>query len=142
MLAKCLFWLAVAISLAAAHPSPRIASRADKRVVLLSSHHFNTVSTFTTLDESSESSPTERREMNADAYANEVTNGTIPFYVQAATLQVQNVVPNASFRIEDGYYIGTNGVGHVHFQQIVDEIEVDTAYFNVNVGCRIASQTS
>ncbi|KAJ0107480.1 extracellular elastinolytic metalloproteinase [Diaporthe amygdali] len=133
MLSNCLFWLSVAISLAAARPSPRNASRVDKRAALLSSQRLNTVSTFTTLDESGDSSPTKRQEWNADPHANDLANGTVPYYVQAATLRVQKVVPSASLRIEDGYYIGTNGVGHVHFQQMVDGIDIDTAYFNVNI---------
>ncbi|KAL1869108.1 hypothetical protein Daus18300_005644 [Diaporthe australafricana] len=46
--------------------------------------------------------------MDGDRPAGDDENGPVPYYVQAAALQVQKTVPNATFRIANDYYIGTN----------------------------------
>lgn len=131
-----LLWLVVAIStqFVSAHPTRGTPSRADRRAALLDTYRFNTISTYTTLDQNSDVSSTAG--LRRDDH--DSTNSAVPYYVKAATSQVREIVPGASFRIADDYYVGTNKVGHVHFQQVIDGIDVDTAYFKVNVGRRVA----
>lgn len=131
-------WLVVAVSthhLASAHPTRGTSSHVDKRASLLDTYRFNTVSTYTTLDQDNDAPPIATFKRNGNV---ENENAVVPYYVQAATSQVRDIVPNASFRIVDDYYVGTNNVGHVHFQQIIDGVDVDTAHFKVNVGCLTA----
>lgn len=131
-----LLWLVVTIStqFVSAHPTRGIPSRADKRAALLDTYRFNIVSTYITLDQNGDVSSSVG--LKRDDHDN--TNSAVPYYVQAATSQVREIVPGASFRIAQDYYVGTNKVGHVHFQQVIDGIDVDTAYFKVNVGRRVA----
>lgn len=110
----------------------------DKRASLLDTYRFNTVSTYTTLDQDSDAPPIATFKRDGNVGADEDGNAAVPYYVQAAASQVRDIVPNASFRIVDDYYVGTNNVGHVHFQQIIDGVGVDTAHFKVNVGCLTA----
>lgn len=135
-------WLVVAVSthLGSTHPTSGPSSRVNKRAPLLDAFRFNTVSTYTTLDQDSDVASTAALKRDSDVVADEDGNAAVPYYVRAATSQVQEAVPNASFRIVGDYYVGTNNVGHVHFQQIIDGIDVDTANFNVNVGCRVLLQ--
>lgn len=128
-----LLWLVVAISteFVSAHPMRGTSSRVDKRAALLDAYRFNTVSTYTTLDQNGDLTAGLKRDDH------DSTNPAVPYYVKAATSQVRKIVPGASFRVADDYYVGTNNVGHVHFQQVIDGIDVDTAYFKVNVGCRV-----
>lgn len=129
---------AVSTQLVSAHPTRGVSSRADKTGPLLDTYHFNTVSTYTTLDQDKHVSSTAGVKRDHDADADKDVNSAVPYYVQAATSQVRKVVPGSNFRIVDDYYVGANNVGHVHFQQIIDGIDVDTAYFKVNVGFRDA----
>lgn len=130
-----LLWLAVAINaqFVSAHPTRGTSSRVDNRAALLDTYRFNTVSSYTTIDQySNVSSTAGSRRDDHDS-----TNPAAPYYVQAATSKVREIVPGASFRIAEDYYVGTNKVGHVHFQQVINGIDVDTAYFKVNVGRRV-----
>lgn len=54
-------------------------------------------------------------------------------YVETATELVRSIAPNATFRLVDDHYVGTNGVGHVQFKQTANGLDVDNADFNVNV---------
>jgi len=54
-------------------------------------------------------------------------------YVETASSLVKETAPNAQFRVVDDHYVGTNGVAHVNFKQIVNGIDIDNADFNVNV---------
>ncbi|KAI1174688.1 extracellular elastinolytic metallo proteinase [Nemania sp. FL0916] len=54
-------------------------------------------------------------------------------YVETATALVKSVVPNASFRLADDHYVGTNGIAHVNFKQTVHGLDIDNADFNVNI---------
>ncbi|KKY34064.1 putative extracellular elastinolytic metalloproteinase [Diaporthe ampelina] len=113
MICVRLLWLSYAASLGSAHPTRGTSSRVDKRATLLDSYRFSTPSTYTTLDQDSGIPSTDwKRDEGA---------------------HVQKILPGASFRVADDYYVGTNNVGHVHFQQIIDGIDVDTAYFKVNI---------
>lgn len=133
-------WLVVAVSthLGSAHATRGTSSRVNKMAPLFDTYRFNTVSTYTTLDQDSDVPSIKTLKRDGDVVADEDENAAVPYYVQAATSQVREAVPNSGFRIVDDYYVGTNNVGHVHFQQIIDGIDVDTAYFKVNVGCRVA----
>lgn len=137
-------WLVVAFStqLASTHPTRGTSKHAGKRAPLFDTYQFNTVSTYTTLDQDNDIPSAAALKRDGDVVQDDDENAAVPYYVQAATCQVREVVPNASFRIVDDYYVGTNNVGHVHFQQVIDGIDVDTAYFKVNVGCRVALHTN
>lgn len=130
-------WLAVAFSthLGSAHPARGASSRVYERAPLLDTYRFDTVSTYTTRDQDSDVLSIAALKRGVDVDAEGDGNTALPYYVQAAASQVREIISDASFRIVDDYYIGTNHVGHVHFQQIIDGIDVDTAYFKVNVGC-------
>ncbi|KAH7176367.1 extracellular metallo proteinase 1 [Dactylonectria macrodidyma] len=54
-------------------------------------------------------------------------------YVDAATNFVKAMAPGVTFRTNDDYYVGTNGVGHVYFTQTWMDRDVAEARFNVNV---------
>lgn len=129
---------AASTQLVSAHPTRGISSRADKTAPLLDTYHFNTVSNYTTLDHDNHDFSTAGVKRDDDADADKDVDSGVPYFVQAATSQVRKIVPGSNFRIVDDYYVGTNKVGHVHFQQIFDGIDVDTAYFKVNVGFRDA----
>lgn len=139
-----LLWLIVAVStqLVSAHPTRGISSRVDETAPLLDTFHFNTVSTYTTLDQDNDAPSTAGLKRDDNVAADEDVNSVVPDYVQAATSQVQKIAPGADFRIVDDYYVGSNKVGHVHFQQMIDGIVVDNAYFKVNVRCGAAPWSS
>ncbi|KAL7626976.1 hypothetical protein AAE478_003751 [Parahypoxylon ruwenzoriense] len=54
-------------------------------------------------------------------------------YVETATELVKSIAPNTTFRLVDDHYVGTNGVGHVHFRQTANGLDIDNADFNVNI---------
>lgn len=138
-----LLWLlaAVGVQLASAHPASGPSPRTDKRAALLERYRFNTVSTYTTLDQNNDGSSTASLKRGTDADEDRDRDGTVPSYVRAATSRVLEAVPGASFRLVDDYYVGANAVGHVHFQQVIDGTDVDNAHFKVNVGCQVAPQS-
>lgn len=129
-----LLWLVIAV--ASAHPTRETSSRVDKAPSLLDTYRLNTVSTYTTLDLNGDVPSISDVKRGDDANPDQIGDEAVPYYVQSATSHVRKIVPGASFRLADDYYVGTNSVGHVHFQQIIDGIDVDTAYFKVNVGRR------
>ncbi|KAK2755603.1 elastinolytic metalloproteinase mep [Colletotrichum kahawae] len=109
-------------SRAVGHPAhgPR---QLSKRTQLLNSYRFNTVSSYTAGDGATFFEPkitTERRDKRDD-------------YVKIATLKLQEIAPQAEFRLVGDSYVGRNGVAHVHFQQTVNGIDVDNAQVNVNI---------
>jgi extracellular elastinolytic metalloproteinase len=53
--------------------------------------------------------------------------------VETAVDLVKSIAPNATFRVKDDSYLGTNGLSHVFLQQTVHDVDVDNAIFNVNV---------
>ncbi|KAH9907302.1 extracellular metallo proteinase 1 [Xylariomycetidae sp. FL2044] len=55
-------------------------------------------------------------------------------YVQTATALVNQIAPNATFRVLRDHYVGTNGVAHVYFGQTANGIDIENAGINVNVG--------
>ncbi|KAI8712130.1 Extracellular metalloproteinase MEP [Fusarium sp. LHS14.1] len=55
-------------------------------------------------------------------------------YTKTAEEFVKSVVGKATFRLVSDHYVGTNGVAHVQFKQTVNDIDVDNADFNVNIG--------
>ncbi|KAJ4199328.1 hypothetical protein NW759_016115 [Fusarium solani] len=55
-------------------------------------------------------------------------------YTKTAEEFVKSVVGKATFRLVSDHYVGTNGVAHVRFKQTVNDIDVDNADFNVNIG--------
>ncbi|KAI1333638.1 Fungalysin metallopeptidase-domain-containing protein [Xylariaceae sp. FL0016] len=54
-------------------------------------------------------------------------------YVDTATELVKSVVPGLEFRLVNDHYVGTNGIGHVHFKQTAHGLDIDNADFNVNI---------
>ncbi|KAI2630755.1 extracellular metallo proteinase 1 [Hypoxylon sp. NC1633] len=54
-------------------------------------------------------------------------------YLETATELVRSIAPNATFRVADDHYVGTNGVGHVYFKQTANGLDIDNADFNVNI---------
>ncbi|EGD86993.1 extracellular metalloproteinase 3 [Trichophyton rubrum D6] len=55
-------------------------------------------------------------------------------YVSTATKLVKSTFPKSTFRVVDDHYIGTNGIGHVHFKQTAHGLDIDNSDFNVNIG--------
>ncbi|KAI1262879.1 extracellular elastinolytic metallo proteinase [Xylariaceae sp. FL1019] len=54
-------------------------------------------------------------------------------YIDTATELVKSVAPDATFRLVDDHYVGSNGVAHVNFKQTANGIDIDNADFNVNI---------
>nr|BAD01605.1 metalloprotease [Nannizzia gypsea] len=54
-------------------------------------------------------------------------------YVSTATKLVKSTFPKSTFRVVDDHYIGTNGIGHVHFKQTAHGPDIDNSDFNVNI---------
>ena len=54
--------------------------------------------------------------------------------VDTATELVKKLFPDATFRVADDSYVGTNGIAHVYFKQTAHGIDIDNSDFNVNVG--------
>lgn len=50
-----------------------------------------------------------------------------------ATELVEKTVPGATFRLVGDHYVATNGMAHFYFKQTANDIDIDTADFNVNV---------
>lgn len=63
-------------------------------------------------------------------------------YIDTAKTLVENEAPDASYRVVNDHYVGTNGVAHVHIKQTVNGLDVDNAIFNVNVGGKIGPQST
>lgn len=135
-------WLVLAV--ASAHParSPAgLPSRVSKTAPLLDSYRFGTVSTYTTVDQvDANIASTADWKRRVGETVDET--GAVPPYVRSAASQARRIVPGADFRVEEDYYVGTNGVGHVHFQQIIDGTDVDTAHLKINVGRHGGTQRS
>lgn len=53
--------------------------------------------------------------------------------VEVAKAHLKDKSPDASFRLVDDYYTGSNGITHVRFKQTFNNIDVDNADYNVNV---------
>lgn len=56
-----------------------------------------------------------------------------PDYTQTATWLVQEIFPEADFRLVTDHYVGNDGIGHVTFKQTAHGLDIDNADFNVNV---------
>lgn len=56
-----------------------------------------------------------------------------PDYTQTATWLVQEIFPEADFRLVTDHYVGDDGMGHVQFKQTAHGLDIDNADFNVNV---------
>ncbi|KAI9150276.1 Extracellular metalloproteinase 1 [Paramyrothecium foliicola] len=54
-------------------------------------------------------------------------------YVETATEVVQQLAPNATYRLVEDHYVGTNGVAHLHFQQTAHGVDIKNAVFDVNI---------
>lgn len=54
-------------------------------------------------------------------------------YLETAQALVKKVAPGSEFRVVDDHYVGSNGVAHVNFKQVVHGLDIDNADFNVNV---------
>jgi extracellular elastinolytic metalloproteinase len=54
-------------------------------------------------------------------------------YIETATELVKSAASGVVFRLVDDHYIGSNGIGHVHFKQTVHGLDVDNADFTVNI---------
>lgn len=90
-----------------------------------------------------------RRAINLDAfrltavskYVNATVAATEPTlhrikradYVETATELVKSIAKDATFRLVDDHYVGTNGIAHVNFKQTANGIDIDNADINVNV---------
>lgn len=47
---------------------------------------------------------------------------------------IKMTVPNTKFRLVDDHYVGANGIAHFYFKQTANDIDVENADFNVNIG--------
>ncbi|KAL0936826.1 fungalysin metallopeptidase [Colletotrichum truncatum] len=117
----------VAAGLAAgtdAHPSHHrggATAALDKRRIDLSKYRMDQVSAFVNA-ETAHSSPIVRSLVKrAD-------------YVQTAIDVVKREAQGVEFRVVDDHYVGSNGVAHVNFKQMVHGLDIDNANFNVNIG--------
>ncbi|KAF2788796.1 extracellular metallo proteinase MEP [Melanomma pulvis-pyrius CBS 109.77] len=54
--------------------------------------------------------------------------------LDTATELVKTTVPGATFNVINDHYVGDNGVAHFNFKQTVNDLVVDNADFNVNIG--------
>lgn len=54
-------------------------------------------------------------------------------YLETATALVKSVAPDATFRVVEDHYVGTNGIAHVNFKQTAHGMDIDNADFNVNI---------
>ncbi|KAH8689236.1 Fungalysin metallopeptidase-domain-containing protein [Phaeosphaeriaceae sp. PMI808] len=53
---------------------------------------------------------------------------------RTATELVKMTVPGATFRLADDHYVGSNGIAHFYFKQMANDLDIDNADFNVNIG--------
>ena len=53
--------------------------------------------------------------------------------VEVAKALIKDKSPDATFRLVDDHYKGSNGITHVRFKQTFHDIDVDNADYNVNV---------
>lgn len=111
--------------LAGAQPSAKPGNNVQRRVVDLKSLRLNTNSQYIN-----------HKASKADQSLKLLKPGS---YVETATELVKKVTPNAEFRLTKDHYIGTNGVAHVYFRQMVNGLDVGNANFNVNVSIWIRS---
>ncbi|KAF2679942.1 extracellular metallo proteinase MEP [Lentithecium fluviatile CBS 122367] len=51
-----------------------------------------------------------------------------------ATKLVKTTVPGAQFRLVGDHYVGDNGIAHFYFKQTANDLDIDNADFNVNIG--------
>jgi extracellular elastinolytic metalloproteinase len=54
-------------------------------------------------------------------------------YVETATEFASQQVPEVEWRVVPDYYVGKNGIGHVHLKQQVHGLDLLNGDFNVNV---------
>ncbi|KAF7553705.1 hypothetical protein G7Z17_g3441 [Cylindrodendrum hubeiense] len=54
-------------------------------------------------------------------------------YVETAKDLIKSVLEDATYRLVEDHYVGSNGIAHVNFKQTVNGIDVDNADFNVNI---------
>jgi len=47
---------------------------------------------------------------------------------------VKATVPGAQFRLVGDNYVGSNGIAHFYFKQTANDLDIDNADFNVNIG--------
>ncbi|KAF5019948.1 hypothetical protein F66182_8045 [Fusarium sp. NRRL 66182] len=109
-------------AVASAYPPTLTSTSVAKRQALINSHKLETHSKYITYIEGQRVKSILKRAETPDID-----------YVQIATLKLREMAPDATFRLIDDHYIGTNGVAHVNFQQVVDGIDVENANFNVNI---------
>lgn len=123
------FFLASVISLAAikstyAHPSPHGSHKLSRRAVDLDSFRLKLATVYknATEVEADPSIPSLAKRASAQDVATEL---------------VQATVPDATFRLQNDHYVGTNGVAHFYFKQTANGLDIDTADFNVNVSLKV-----
>ncbi|OWP02551.1 extracellular elastinolytic metalloproteinase precursor [Marssonina coronariae] len=104
---------------AAAPPSDG-AGAVEKGAANLRQFRFSTESTYT------------RVESSGDSGLKSVTKRAT--YVDTAAAAVQAKYPKASFRLLDGNYVGNNGIGHAHFKQTYNNLDIENADFGVHIG--------
>ncbi|DAA78959.1 TPA_exp: putative extracellular metalloproteinase 3 (Fungalysin MEP3) [Trichophyton benhamiae CBS 112371] len=81
--------------------------------------------------------PLKAKYMDSDATAQKIQAMSFSKdddYVSTATKLVKSTFPKSTFRVVDDHYIGTNGIGHVHFKQTAHGLDIDNSDFNVNIG--------
>ncbi|EAT82089.2 hypothetical protein SNOG_10695 [Parastagonospora nodorum SN15] len=54
-------------------------------------------------------------------------------YLETATELVKSVAKDATFRVVEDHYVGSNGIAHVNFKQTANGLDIDNADFNINV---------
>ncbi|KAF3896980.1 Extracellular metalloproteinase MEP [Trichophyton interdigitale] len=80
--------------------------------------------------------PLKAKYMDSDAAAQKIQAMSFSKdddYVSTATKLVKSTFPKSTFRVVDDHYIGTNGIGHVHFKQTAHGLDIDNSDFNVNI---------
>ena len=118
------FLLASLASLSAinvyAHPTAHTSRSLNRRAIDLDSFRIKVASVYnnaTTTDADSSVSSLGKRATAEDV----------------ATALVEKIAPDATFRLVNDHYVGTNGVAHFYFRQTANGLDIDTADFNVNV---------
>lgn len=69
--------------------------------------------------------------------ATELVKATVSQYrIHNARIRILTTgqIPGATFRLVDDHYVGDNGIAHFNFKQTVNDLDIDNADFNVNIG--------
>lgn len=107
-------------SVASAHPAKRDTSISPRGLANLDAFRMPLLSNYTSAEKI-----IAKRENTASANSDDA--------LEVAKAHVKDKNPDATFRLVDDHYVGSNGITHVRFKQTIHDIDIDNADYTVNV---------